>query len=156
MKEVLAQEMVWIFWMRVAMPETNKALTQGKLKNLSPKRHAKYKDVLVVVGRAVTGIQNFFLWEKLPAHHYEQNQDSLPSDVVGTRIRPWRGRHYLSDQFASCLDSRWEIPGQKNQELLCALQVHEYWLTWGYDKGFDTNVNQPSWGLECRVYGGIY
>ena len=44
------------FWMRVAMPATNKADgTAGKLKHLSPIQHSEFMNMLVVVGRVSQG-----------------------------------------------------------------------------------------------------
>ena len=48
------------------MPETNRAAVQGKLKQLSPRQHCKYPDMLVVVGRAAPGMQSLFQREYLP------------------------------------------------------------------------------------------
>ena len=48
------------------MPATNQAAGEGKLKHLSPMKHAKYQDMLVVVGRAVQGLQNLFQRDYLP------------------------------------------------------------------------------------------
>ena len=64
--ELLAREMAVVFWVRVAMPETNKAAMEGKLKHLSPLQHAKYPDILVVVGRAVAGFRQYFQKDYLP------------------------------------------------------------------------------------------
>ena len=64
--ELLAREMAVVFWVRVAMPETNKAAVEGKLKHLSPLQHAKYPDMLVVVGRAVAGFRQYFQKDYLP------------------------------------------------------------------------------------------
>ena len=64
--EMLAREMAITFWMRVAMPATNEALVKGKLRHLSPMKHVKYEDMLVVVGRASKGFQHLFQREYLP------------------------------------------------------------------------------------------
>ena len=63
---MVAKDMSVTFWMRVAMPETNRAAVQGKLKHLSPRQHSKYPDMLVVVGRAAPGMQSLFKREYLP------------------------------------------------------------------------------------------
>ena len=65
--DMLAKEMSVIFWMRVAMPATNRAAVQGKLKHLSPMKHSRYPDMLVVVGRAAPGLQSLFQKEYLPS-----------------------------------------------------------------------------------------
>ena len=62
----MARELAEIFWLRVAMPETNRAAIAGKLKHLSPLQHSMYPDMLVVVGRAVTGFKQFFQKSYLP------------------------------------------------------------------------------------------
>ena len=54
--EVVARDMALNFWVRSAMPATNKAALEGKLKNLSRMRHAEYPDMLVVVGRVEQGL----------------------------------------------------------------------------------------------------
>ena len=54
------------FWLRVAMPATNLAASEGKLRQLNPKQHHKHPDILVVVGRAVAGFQNMFKKDYLP------------------------------------------------------------------------------------------
>ena len=64
--KVLARDMAITFWVRVAMPATNKALLQGRLKHLSPMKHTKYEDMVVVVGRASKGFQQLFQKEYLP------------------------------------------------------------------------------------------
>ena len=64
--DLMTREMAMIFWMRVAMPATNQAAGEGKLKHLSPMKHAKHQDMLVVVGRAVQGLQNLFQRDYLP------------------------------------------------------------------------------------------
>ena len=64
--DLMSREMAITFWMRVAMPATNQAAGEGKLKHLSPMKHAKYQDMLVVVGRAVQGLQNLFQRDYLP------------------------------------------------------------------------------------------
>ena len=56
----MAEDMAVKFWLRVAMPATNLAASQGKLKTLNPRQHHKYPDMLVVIGRAVAGFQNLF------------------------------------------------------------------------------------------------
>ena len=61
-----SREMAVIFWMRVAMPATNKAAAAGKLKHLSPMQHSRYRDMLVVVGRVSQGFQSLFQKEYLP------------------------------------------------------------------------------------------
>ena len=55
--ELVARDMAVTFWLRVAMPATNKAAMEGKLKHITPFQHEKYPDMLVVVGRAVSGFQ---------------------------------------------------------------------------------------------------
>ena len=62
----MAEDLAVTFWLRVAMPATNKAAAEGRLRNLNPKQHFKYPDMLVVVGRAVAGFQNMFQKEFLP------------------------------------------------------------------------------------------
>ena len=62
----MAEDLPVMFWLRVAVPATNKAAAEGKLRNLNPKQHFKYPDMLVVVGRAVAGFQNMFQKEFLP------------------------------------------------------------------------------------------
>ena len=52
--------MAVLFWIRVAMPQTNEAALAGKLKHLTPFKHGKYTDILVVSGRAKSGLQQFF------------------------------------------------------------------------------------------------
>ena len=64
--DLLAKEMSIIFWMRVAMPATNKAASEGKLKHLSPLQHSRYPDMLVLIGRAVKGFRSLFQKEYLP------------------------------------------------------------------------------------------
>ena len=64
--EVLARDMAITFWVRVAMPATNQALLQGRLKHLSPMKHTRYEDMVVVVGRASKGFQQLFQKEYLP------------------------------------------------------------------------------------------
>ena len=64
--DLKARDMATIFWIRVAMPATNKAAMEGKLKHLSPKQHGLYPDMLVVVGRAAAGMQHHFQKEYLP------------------------------------------------------------------------------------------
>ena len=62
----MARVLAEIFWLRVAMLETNRAAIAGKLKHLSPLQHSMYPDMLVVVGRAVTGFKQFFQKSYLP------------------------------------------------------------------------------------------
>ena len=64
--DLVAREMAVTFWMRVAMPATNKAAAAGKLKHLSPMQHSRYPDMLVVVGRVSQGFQSLFQKEYLP------------------------------------------------------------------------------------------
>ena len=64
--EHMAMAMAVTFWVRVAMPATNKAAMDGKLKHLTPFKHAEFPDILVVTGRAATGFQQFFQKEFLP------------------------------------------------------------------------------------------
>ena len=64
--EHMAMAMAVTFWVRVAMPATNKAAMDGKLKHLTPIKHAEFSDILVVTGRAATGFQQFFQKEFLP------------------------------------------------------------------------------------------
>ena len=64
--QLIAKDMAVDFWLRVAMPATNKAAVEGRLKHLSPMQHARYPDMLVVVGRAVKGLQQNFQKEYLP------------------------------------------------------------------------------------------
>ena len=40
--DLMARELAEIFWLRVAMPETNKAAIAGKLKHLSPLQHSMW------------------------------------------------------------------------------------------------------------------
>ena len=63
---MVARDMAVVFWIRVAMPETNRAASVGKLKHLSPMIHSQYSDMLVVVGRAVKGFQQLFQRDYLP------------------------------------------------------------------------------------------
>ena len=62
----VARDMAITFWLRVAMPASNKAAAEGKLKHLSPMQHPKYGDMLVVVGRSVRGLRQYFQQEFLP------------------------------------------------------------------------------------------
>ena len=64
--ELVARDMAVTFWLRVAMPATNKAAMEGKLKHITPFQHEKYPDMLVVVGRAVSGFQQYFQKDYLP------------------------------------------------------------------------------------------
>ena len=64
--QLIAKDMAVDFWFRVAMPATNKAAVEGRLKHLSPMQHVKYPDMLVVVGRAVKGLQLNYQKEYLP------------------------------------------------------------------------------------------
>ena len=64
--DMMARVLAEIFWLRVAMLETNRAAIAGKLKHLSPLQHSMYPDMLVVVGRAVTGFKQFFQKSYLP------------------------------------------------------------------------------------------
>ena len=48
------------------MPATNEALVKGKLKHLTPMKHARYQDMLVVVGRASKGFKKLFQRDYLP------------------------------------------------------------------------------------------
>ena len=63
---VSGKEMAEMFWMRVAMPATNKAGSEGKLKHLTPKRHDVYGDVVVVTGRALEGMRHYLQKDFLP------------------------------------------------------------------------------------------
>ena len=63
---VTGRDMAEMFWMRVAMPATNKAGTEGKLKHLTPKRHDVYGDVVVVTGRALEGMKHYLQRDFLP------------------------------------------------------------------------------------------
>jgi hypothetical protein len=63
---VAGRDMAEMFWMRVAMPATNKAGTEGKLKHLTPKRHNVYGDVVVVTGRALEGMKHYLQKDFLP------------------------------------------------------------------------------------------
>ena len=45
--DMVAKEMAVTFWMRVAMPATNRAAASGKLKQLTLMLHPKYSDMLV-------------------------------------------------------------------------------------------------------------
>ena len=58
--------MAEMFWMRVAMPATNKAGSEGKLKHLTPKKHDLYEDVIVVTGRALDGMKHYLQRDYLP------------------------------------------------------------------------------------------
>ena len=59
-------DMAEMFWMRVAMPATNKAGLAGKLKHLTPKKHDIYEDVVVVTGRALEGLRHYLQKDFLP------------------------------------------------------------------------------------------
>ena len=59
-------DMAEMFWMRVAMPATNKAGLEGKLKHLTPKKHDVYEDVVVVTGRALEGMKHYLQKDYLP------------------------------------------------------------------------------------------
>ena len=63
---VSERDMAEMFWMRVAMPATNKAGKEGKLKHLTPKKHDVYDDVVVVTGRALEGLQHYLHRDFLP------------------------------------------------------------------------------------------
>ena len=63
---VASKDMAEMFWMRVAMPATNKAGSQGKLKHLTPKKHDKYDDLIVVTGRAAEGLKHYLQKDFLP------------------------------------------------------------------------------------------
>ena len=65
-KEVSTKEMAEMFWMRVAMPATNKAGSEGKLKHLTPKKHDVFEDVIVVTGRALEGMKHYLHKDYLP------------------------------------------------------------------------------------------
>ena len=56
----LSKELAVMFWIRAAMPATNHAAAEGKLRHLDPKAHPRYPDVLVVIGRASQGFQSLF------------------------------------------------------------------------------------------------
>ena len=58
--------MAEMFWMRAAMPATNKAGLEGKLKHLTPKKHDVYEDVIVVTGRALEGMKHYLQKDFLP------------------------------------------------------------------------------------------
>ena len=62
----IAREFAILFWIRVAMPFTNKAASEGKLKHLSPYQHPVHSDILVVTGRASSGLQRYFQKDYLP------------------------------------------------------------------------------------------
>ena len=64
--EMVAKEMAVTFWMRVAMPATNRAAASEKLKHLTPMQHPKYSDMLVVVGRSVSGLKLHYQKDYLP------------------------------------------------------------------------------------------
>lgn len=72
-RELVARDLATTFWLRVAMPDTNKAALEGRLKHLSPMQHPRYPDMLVVVGRAAAGLR----------HHFQK--DFLPILISGTR-----------------------------------------------------------------------
>ena len=57
--QLTAKQMAVTFWMIVAMPDTNKAAVEGRLKHLAPLQHNKYPDMLVVIGRAVSVFQYY-------------------------------------------------------------------------------------------------
>ena len=63
---VTSKDMAEMYWMRVAMPATNKAGAQGKLKHLTPKKHDQYDDVIVVTGRAIEGLRHYLQRDFLP------------------------------------------------------------------------------------------
>ena len=63
---VSEKDMAEMYWMRVAMPATNKAGTEGKLKHLTPKRHDVYEDVIAVTGRALEGMRHYLQRDYLP------------------------------------------------------------------------------------------
>ena len=85
-RELVARDLATTFWLRVAMPDTNKAALEGRLKHLSPMQHPRYPDMLVVVGRAVAGLR----------HHFQK--DFLPILISGTRTA------YLIMLWAHCED----------------------------------------------------
>ena len=105
--DLLAREMATIFWMRVAMPATNKAAMEGKLKHLSPKQHRLYPDMLVVVGRAASGMR----------HHFQQ--DYLPILMAKTRtawlIMLWshcQDHGGVDTTFQTSLQVAWIVGGR--------------------------------------------
>ena len=59
-------DMAEMFWIRVAMPATNKAGLEGRLNHLTPKKHDVYEDVVVVTGRALEGLKYYLQKEYLP------------------------------------------------------------------------------------------
>lgn len=74
------------FWIQAAMPATWKAGQRGKLKHLTPEQHPKYKDMLVIKGRATRGLE--ILYEV----------DFLPIIMASTRTAE------LVMQWAHCVD----------------------------------------------------
>ena len=63
---VRERDMAEMFWMRAAMPATNKAGLEGKLKHLTPKKHDIFEDVVVVTGRALEGLRHYLQKDFLP------------------------------------------------------------------------------------------
>ena len=106
--ELQAREMAITFWMRVAMPATNEALVKGKLKHLTPMKHAKYQDMLVVVGRASKGFKKLF------------QRDYLPIIMAATRtawlIMLWaHGQDHagVDNTYQTSLQVAWVVSGRK-------------------------------------------
>ena len=62
----LAEKLAVIFWVRAAMPLTNLAASEGRLKHLNPKQHPDYPDLLVVTGRVSLDRKVGFHGEFLP------------------------------------------------------------------------------------------
>ena len=60
------KDMAEMFWMRVAMPATNLAGSEGKLEHLTPRKHDEYDDVIVVTGRALEGMKHYLHKDYLP------------------------------------------------------------------------------------------
>ena len=65
-KVVDEKDMAEMFWMRVAMPATNKAGSEGKLRHLTPKKHDVYDDMIVVTDRALEGMKHYLHRDYLP------------------------------------------------------------------------------------------
>ena len=66
-RELLSEkEQAKMFWIRVAMPATNQAGLEGKLKHLTAKKHDIHEDVIVVTGRALEGMRHYLQRDYLP------------------------------------------------------------------------------------------
>ena len=100
----LAENMAIMFWIRAAMPATNVAVSEGKLKNLNPQQHPKYPDVLVVIGRVTL---------------YRFGDNYLPILMSGTRtawlIMLWshnQDHAGIDTTFQTSLQLAWIVGGR--------------------------------------------